>query len=372
MQKRIIMKPVRLFLIGGFLGAGKTTLMYKAAKMLTSSGKRVGLITNDQAANLVDTKLLSTEGFEVSEVAGGCFCCNFNGFIRAIESLRNTPDGIDIILAEPVGSCTDLSATILQPLKDRYKNEILPGALTVLLDPLRWKAILSGSDTELYQSAIYIYRKQIEEADIIVVNKSDLLTDKEAEELKILLAAEFPGYPVLFMSCKNDNGLDAWLEIILSWEKCGEKLLELDYNTYAEGEAALGWLNARFALTGGPETDWKQLCQKYLLKLQEIFKNDNSEIGHIKLYLEAGKGKLAANLTQTHSDITIQELAGNLTGGKALMTFNARVQMSPESLLETVQSALKQTASCDRTEVLDIRSLSPSRPQPTHRYTKKI
>jgi G3E family GTPase len=372
MQKEWIMKPVRLFLIGGFLGAGKTTAMYKAAKILTASGKRVGLITNDQAANLVDTKLLSTEGFEVSEVAGGCFCCNFNGFINSIESLRNTPGGVDIILAEPVGSCTDLSATILQPLKDRYKNEILPGALTVLLDPLRWKAILSGKDSGLYESAIYIYRKQIEEADVIVVNKSDLLTDKESKELKKVLAAEFPDSPVLFMSCKNEEGLDKWLDKILSYDKCGEKLLELDYDTYAEGEAVLGWLNARFALTGNSNTDWKKLCQKYLNKLQQLFKKDNSEIGHIKLFLEAGNGKLAANLTQTHGDITIQELDGDLSGSNAMMTLNARVQMSPYSLLETVQSGIEQTADSEKIEVLDIRSLSPSRPQPTHRYTKKV
>ncbi len=366
------MKPVRLFLIGGFLGAGKTTLMYKAAKMLTSSGKRVGLITNDQAANLVDTKLLITEGFQVSEVAGGCFCCNFNGFIRAIESLRNAKDGIDIILAEPVGSCTDLSATILQPLKDRYKNEISPGALTVLLDPLRWKAILSGNDTALYDSAIYIYRKQIEEADIIVVNKSDLLNDKETKELQKVLAAEFPQSPVLFMSCKNGEGLDAWLNKILSSEKCGGKLLELDYDIYAEGEAVLGWLNARFELTGSDFTDWRCLCNNYLTELQKIFKSENAEIGHIKLMLEAGSGRLTANLTQTHGTIAIKELTGDLTGRKALMTFNARVQMSPSRLLEITQSVLKQTAASETINVLEIHSLSPSMPQPTYHYTKVV
>jgi G3E family GTPase len=368
----MIMKPVRLFLVGGFLGAGKTTAMYKAAKVLTLSGKRVGLITNDQAANLVDTKLLSTEGFAVSELAGSCFCCNFNGFINSIESLRNRSGGVDIILAEPVGSCTDLSATIMQPLKDKYKNDVQPGPLTVLLDPLRWKAILSGKDTDLYESAIYIYRKQIEEADIIVVNKSDLLSSKESDELKKLIAAEFPKSPVLFMSCKNEEGMNAWLDKILSYDKCGQKLLEMDYDTYAEGEAVLGWLNAKFEITAGNNTDWKKLCRNYLANLQKKFKDNSTEIGHIKLFLDTDKGTLSANLTATRGDITIQEPTGILTGRKATMIFNARVQMSPDGLLEAAASALKEAAAGEDIKVLDIRSLSPSRPNPTHRYNKVI
>ena len=49
----------RLILVGGFLGAGKTTLLWEAAKQLSSRGLKVGLITNDQAPDLVDTSLLS-------------------------------------------------------------------------------------------------------------------------------------------------------------------------------------------------------------------------------------------------------------------------------------------------------------------------
>ncbi|HBT77267.1 MAG TPA: hypothetical protein DEB39_10180, partial [Planctomycetaceae bacterium] len=77
----------KLILVGGFLGSGKTTLLAEAAKTLTAEGKTVGLITNDQAPDLVDTRLLSRidglvgkgpEG-SVVEVSGSCFCCNFNG-----------------------------------------------------------------------------------------------------------------------------------------------------------------------------------------------------------------------------------------------------------------------------------------------------
>ena len=73
------MNKTRIVFVGGFLGAGKTTLLWRAAEMLMKRGKRVGLITNDQAPDLVDTKWLAQEGLNVREVAGSCFGCNFAG-----------------------------------------------------------------------------------------------------------------------------------------------------------------------------------------------------------------------------------------------------------------------------------------------------
>ncbi len=71
------MKTTHLILVGGFLGAGKTTLLSQAAKRLGQRGLRVGLVTNDQAANLVDTSVLREAAAAVEEVPGGCFCCRF-------------------------------------------------------------------------------------------------------------------------------------------------------------------------------------------------------------------------------------------------------------------------------------------------------
>ena len=107
------MNQTRLILCGGFLGAGKTTLIWDVAQRLMAQGKRVGLVTNDQAPELVDSRLLKQSGLQVAEVAGSCFCCNFNGFVDAIHSLRHDVQA-DVILAEPVGSCADLTATIVR------------------------------------------------------------------------------------------------------------------------------------------------------------------------------------------------------------------------------------------------------------------
>jgi len=121
-------------MLGGFLGAGKTTAIAKLARWLSDKGLRVGLITNDQGSQLVDTTMLRAGGFPVEEIAGGCFCCRFNSLIEAAERLtaNNRPE---VFLAEPVGSCTDLVATVTYPLRKIYGDAFSIAPLSVIVDP---------------------------------------------------------------------------------------------------------------------------------------------------------------------------------------------------------------------------------------------
>ena len=81
------MSKALYLMIGGFLGAGKTTSILRLARHLTESGKKVGLITNDQSVGLVDTAMLSNAEFPVAEITGGCFCCRFNSLVDAAGKL---------------------------------------------------------------------------------------------------------------------------------------------------------------------------------------------------------------------------------------------------------------------------------------------
>ena len=102
-----------LVLVGGYLGAGKTTLILRVADMLRRRGQRVGVILNDQDSGLVDTRMAEAAGVDSREVAGGCFCCRFGDLLEAAQSLRRARP--DVIFAEPAGSCIDIAATVVQP-----------------------------------------------------------------------------------------------------------------------------------------------------------------------------------------------------------------------------------------------------------------
>src|SRR6266436_4093776 len=178
------MARARYIMVGGFLGAGKTTAMLRLGEHLAAQGIRVGLVTNDQSSGLADTTLLSTSGFPVEEITGGCFCCRFNSLTEAAERLtsRVTPD---VFLAEPVGSCTDLKASVSYPLRRMYGDNFSVSPLSVVVDPIRALRILGLEPGKVFSPKVmYVYEKQLEEAEIIVVNKIDLLTDERRELLR--------------------------------------------------------------------------------------------------------------------------------------------------------------------------------------------
>ena len=116
------------------MGAGKTTTLSRLARHYMDQDLRVGIVTNDQASDLVDTNTLRSQGFDVGEVAGACFCCNFNELMDTIEKLGESRKP-DVLLAEPVGSCTDLVATVIQPIKRLFDAEFQIAPYPVILKP---------------------------------------------------------------------------------------------------------------------------------------------------------------------------------------------------------------------------------------------
>ena len=98
--------------IGGFLGAGKTSLILAAARILS---KRHAMCRHLERSRgrMCDTRRVQSQGLRADEVVGGCFCCLFSEMVDAAERLR--AHSAEVIFAEAVGSCTDISATTLQP-----------------------------------------------------------------------------------------------------------------------------------------------------------------------------------------------------------------------------------------------------------------
>lgn len=357
----------RLILVGGFLGAGKTSLLWEAAQRLTTKGLRVGLITNDQAPELVDTSFLARGESCVQEVSGSCFCCNFPGLMSAMEKLQSDAKA-DILIAEPVGSCTDLSATIVQPLRDKSRADWNVSPLSVMVDPIKLADILAGGTAGLHPSAAYILRKQLEEADFIVVAKADLVPEPSMDRLVAQTSQHYPLATVLTLSSQTGDGVEAWLNAMLESTDSGSHLAEVDYDIYAEGEAVLGWLNATYRLQG-PSTDWDEFAGRFLRALGNRFDGLGASVGHVKVLIEASGDFVVGNLTGKVETLRVR--GAGKGGSHARMTLNARVEMSPEALEAMVAEELAKLDGLTVT-TLASRCLSPGRPEPTYRYTHLV
>lgn len=363
----------RFILVGGFLGSGKTTAISRLARHYHSQGLKVGIITNDQADDLVDTGFLRSEGYNVEEIAGSCFCCNFNGMAEAAArlSVENHPD---IILAEPVGSCTDIVATVVQPLRDLFRKYYTVAPFSVLVDPVRARQVfvdrsLGGFSTKV----VYIFQKQIEESDVIVLSKTDTLNSGDLDELLDAIRRACPGRTLLPVSSMTGENLDAWLEEIAREGSYGRRIAEVDYNTYAEGEAELGWLNATCELSAVEPFDVDVFLMGLMKPLADRFAQSGKEPAHLKTLFEHAGRTAVANLTSSAGRPVLSRSAGGpLSAGK--LTVNARVHMEPEDLTRIVEEALGEVAEDFgiRAELQTLRCFKPGRPVPTHRYAQPV
>ena len=366
------MPTTRLMLIGGFLGAGKTTAILRIAQRLAERGTRVGLITNDQSVGLVDTALLGNQGFPTAEVTGGCFCCKFNSLMEAADKLQqaNRPE---VFMAEPVGSCTDLKATVSYPLRRLYGEHYRIAPLSVLMDPVRAMRILGLASGKSFSPKVhYIYGKQLEEAEILVINKCDLLDAAKLEELQEALRSRFPGRPVLSISARQGQGIDAWLDRLLDTSLGLSPAMEVDYDTYAEGEALLGWLNATARIAAPAAADGNAFIQQLGESLRTALEADSFEIAHLKMTLEPdgfGRDLAVANLVRSGGPLELAfRLQEPLSSG--VLTLNLRAEADPEVLRGTVLRLLSLPELSFTIEVDNIEAFRPGRPTPTHRFAQ--
>ena len=360
-------------MIGGFLGAGKTTTLARLAKHYMDAGLNVGIVTNDQADDLVDTNMLRSLGFDVGEVAGACFCCNFDELMSTVQQIRQQKRP-DIILAEPVGSCTDLVATVIQPIRKLFNAEFTIAPYAVILKPSHGRRVLRNeAGTGFSPKAAYILKKQIEEADLVLINRADELSDQQAGELETLIQQHIPDRPVLRISARTGQGVEALVEWLQQDGDFGQRILDINYDTYAEGEAELGWLNSSVRITAADEFSLDDLLLDIVSRLKIALAERSVEAAHLKT-IGLWEGFFGvANLISSENAAELS-LSSNCSAKSADVIVNARVACDPEDLTTLVKLAVEQ-AVAERSGTAEFRrtqSFKPGRPVPTHRISEPV
>jgi len=363
----------RYIMIGGFLGAGKTTAVGKLARELSDQGYRIGLITNDQGRNLVDTTMLRSQGFATEEIPGGCFCCRFNSLVDAAERLTaNTRP--EIFIAEPVGSCTDLAATVTYPLRRMYQDNFTVAPISVLVDPVRAQRVFGlKKGGNFSEKVLYIYKKQIEEADIVIISKSDLLNDKELDALRKAILKEFPGKEIMTVSARSGKNLGTWFSRIVDAKQTARTAMKVDYGIYADGEALLGWLNCTVNLAAKRAFDSDKFLKQLGTEIQKRLAAKKAEVAHMKMTLSP-EGDLSgeiAGINLVRNDF-VPELSFQLDAPvqKGQLIINLRAEAAPDVLGTAVREGLAATTRKFPTLAATVDHLEhfrPGKPTPTHR-----
>lgn len=354
----------------GFLGAGKTTTMIATAQALQERGRRVAVITNDQGVELVDTALVRSKLDSVAEVTGGCFCCRFEDLVDAIRALVDGDTPVDTVIAEAVGSCTDLQATVVRPLRAHYGDTMVVSPLTTVVDPLRYLAFDRAAQRGEPESDLsYLFRQQLTEADVIAVNKLDTITPDRATELTARLAAGYPNAAVVGYSAKSGDRID---DLVKAWDgPSGNQAVDLqvDYDRYAAAEAQLAWMNQDVQLTSETPLDLTAWGRQMLATLGSWANCAGAVVGHAKLTVDAGDGDFAKlSLTAAGADPTVDR-AAEKTATTARVIVNARVACEPAELDAAVRDAVAtaNAATGARSAATAPVSFKPGYPTPVHR-----
>lgn len=361
-------KRTRFVMLGGFLGAGKTTAIARLARHWISQGRRVGLVTNDQAYGLVDTESLRAQGFDVGEVTGACFCCKFDDLVSTVEQLA-VDRRPEVIIAEPVGSCTDLAATVIEPLRALHGGEYDIAPLAVLLKPEHGRKILADQPGLGFSpKAAYIFLKQLEEADLVALNKIDDLDDACREELLAQVRARFPGKDVLAVSARRGDGFESLINALERPPSRRSPTPDVDYDVYAAGEAELGWLNCRVAIARDDAFQLDELLLDFVARLARAYGRMSAEPAHLKVLAAADGATAIANLVSSDARAELS-LASGASTRAAELTVNARVAVAPELLSELLQAEVQLFGLQHRLlcRLHDLQSFRPGRPVPTHR-----
>lgn len=215
---------IPITILTGFLGSGKTTLLNHIIR--NAKWRRIAVVENEFGSAGIDTDLIEKSTEEIIEISDGCMCCTVRkDFIEAIERLIASGKPIDHIIIECSGMSEPLPIAQSFLMNDMGGRVKLDSIICVVDAENFTGRITSATDTAL---------DQLEFADFIIMNKSDLVSIEQMEFLEIVIRRVNYGAPI-YRTSQAIVPLELLLDTTRISEKDEEKIRETsDEHTHSE------------------------------------------------------------------------------------------------------------------------------------------
>jgi G3E family GTPase len=174
-------EPLPVTIIGGYLGAGKTTLVNHLLR--TANGRKLAILVNEFGALPIDEDLIEAQGDDLISIAGGCICCSFGSDLSAaLMDMTELPARPDQVVIE----CSGVAIPSAIAASVSLLNGFAPDGTVVLVDA---ETIREAACDEYVGDTI---TRQLADADLVGMNKIDLITGEDVTALKTWLGETAP------------------------------------------------------------------------------------------------------------------------------------------------------------------------------------
>lgn len=348
------MNKNKFMIVSGFLGAGKTTSMIASAEYINKNIGKAAIIANDLGAkNLVDASYTGTTGCSVTEIAGECICYQTENLVDKIRRLRDV-ENADIVMSDIPGCGVGALDHVYHKLNINYGKEFELAPFMVIVDPERLRMIMpEKADINLPEEMMYLLSSQLQEADIIVLNKIDLLNDEEIEKYLNFLKTACPNIPVFAISAREKKNIKEVVEYFMSHET-KLRVVDIGYggDEFLAAESKLSWYNRRFFLKtkDGMEFDCNSFIDDFIEAIRKKLIKNKRNVPHLKIFAVGGendfwKASLLGIDYKTEYDKKIQQKYNKLR-----VVVNIRAACESQLLTRLIDEALDETAAIHKVD----------------------
>lgn len=323
---------MQLLIISGFLGSGKTSILMPFVKQLTSKGKIVAIIENEIGEKGVDDLYLREHGLYVKEIYHGCICCNLRtDLISSLLELERDYQP-DVIVMEPTGVA---DPNLIMSSISGYPGKLESTTMVSVVDAERFEDILDLK--------IPLTIDGMKCADLIALNKIDLITSENLATLNSQIKSINPDSPVRNVSAHDEKLLESLFELIES-KLFSTQIREAEKRIALEKKGISPSVSSRkFSFSEDEiclsELEIKKYFEDKIYRVAVLLEEAGADlIGNIKLIVKSDKDGYL--LIATTSFTRYPDVSGKLPAGYSTVEFNmnAMVYGIDKEILDSIIS----------------------------------